>query len=407
MTDAAASPAQGKKPPLPARERCAEALVLRRWALHVLWGAPVPPEVASAAGACSRAGWDLFLHVERCALPLGRALRPGQAPPEGAAALETRTLGELQRVLGARAQLKTFAAAAAERGWTVVVLKGGAAVAGGSPPLDLVDVDVLVPRDTAGDVAAFLEGRGYDRHGHDPGVNSDSFWHLAARTAPGSLMVEVHFTVQGFEPIEDAMARAVPLPDRPLLRLAPADELWHLLLHGVSHHLNRRGNLRELELIKAALARCSPAEREEVAARVRAHRDAAPMQAVLRMAECPRGTAPADPFASMAAGAYLAGMWRPPLGSKVLWVDFADALSALLARDGAARRLWGTVPSRPDVDSAHPAIATLEHTAPPLGRAARVLQRVVRLSASFGMALPVAARARRLADASFSPPASG
>ncbi|HEY0021126.1 MAG TPA: nucleotidyltransferase family protein [Longimicrobium sp.] len=404
-TEAAAPLAEGTKPPLPARQRCAEALVLRRWALHVLWDAPVPPALAAAAEACSPGGWALFLGMERCALPLGRAVRPGQVPPHGAAVLEASTLRELQRVLGARAQLRTFAAAAAERGWTVVVLKGGAAVAGGSPPLDLVDVDVLVPRDTAGEVAGFLEGRGYDRHGHDPGVNSASFWHLAARTAPGALMVEVHFTVQGFEPIEETIARAVPLPERPLLRMAPADELWHLLLHGVSHHLNRRGNLRELQLMKAALARCAPADRADVGARVAAHRDAPAMRAVLRMAEWPNGTAPADPFASMAAGGYLAGASRALFASRVLWSDLVDALSALLARDGATRRLWATVPARPDVESAHPAIARLERAAPPVGRAARVLQRVVRLSASFARAVPMAVRARRLADAS-APPSS-
>src|SRR5688500_4794971 len=131
---------------------CAEALALRRWALHVLWGAPVPPEVVRAVAGCSPAGWELFLGVERCALPLGRALSPGQTPPAAAELLQAHTLAELQRVLGARAQLRTFAAAAAERGWRVVVLKGGAALAGGSPPLDLVDVDLLVPRETAGEV---------------------------------------------------------------------------------------------------------------------------------------------------------------------------------------------------------------------------------------------------------------
>jgi hypothetical protein len=378
---------------------CADALVLRRWALHVLWEAPVPPELAEAARACSPAGWELFLLVERIALPLGRVLRPGQAPPAAAKPLEARTLGELQRVLGARAQLKTFAAAAAERGWRVVVLKGGAALAGGSPPLDLVDVDLLVPRETAGQVAAFLDGGGYGRSGHDPGVDSASFWHLAGRHAPGSLLVEVHFTVPGLEPIEEAMARAVPLPDARLLRLSAADELWNLLVHGVSHHLNRRGNLRELQLVQAALARCTPPDHADVAARVRAHRDGGAMGAVLRMAQAPRGTAPADPFASMAAGSYLAASSRPLFGSRVLWVDFSEALSAVLARDGAARRLWGTIPTHPELDSAHPGIAALEHSVPPLGRAARVLQRVARLSASFAWAIPMAARARRMANA--------
>lgn len=357
----------------------------------------MPPALAAEARACSAAGWALFLGVERCALPLSRVLPSDPLSPAAAGILPARALAELQRVLAARAQLLTLAAAAAERGWTAVVLKGGAGVAAGDPPLDLVDVDVLVPRRLAAEVAGYLDGSGYDRQGRDRDVESSSFWHLAARHAPGSILVEVHFTVPGLEPVDQAIARAVPLPGRPLLRLAPADELWHLLAHGVTQHLYRRGNLRELRLVRAALSRCSAEDRREVDARTRAHPDGAVMQAVLRMAEWPEGTAPADPFTSMAAGNYLAGGGRTPFRSSVLRADCAMALSALLARGGAARRLWGAVAAPADLESLHPAIAVLERGAPPLGRAARVLQRVARLSASFAWALPMAARARRLA----------
>ena len=154
----------------------AGALALRGWALAVLAGrAGAPPGVTADA-------WSLFLACERCALPLSAALSRSGVSVEGAGAeaLRAQATRETQRVLLARGQLRKIGALLEARGWTAALLKGGAAVAG-PEPVDLADLDLLVPSAISEAVAAALDQAGH-RALDRPVVPGDpAHWHLARR----------------------------------------------------------------------------------------------------------------------------------------------------------------------------------------------------------------------------------
>lgn len=371
----------------------AEALALRAWALHVLAGAAPPGRIAARAAGCSPAGWDRFLRVERCGLPL-HAAASALLPPRGREVLDLHRTAELKRVLSARAQLLWLGRAARARGWPLAVLKGGAHVAAGGDPLDLADVDVLAPAEVVGPVTGLLDGSGYDALGRDAAVGAAGGWHLAQRRSEGSIQVEVHYTVRDLEPIDEVLARSVPLTPG-LLRLAPADELWHLLVHVVSHHPERRGNLREMLLLGRSLARAGPDEQRAVEARAAEHPHSAAMRAVVRMARgLAGGTVPPDEFRVVAAAAYSAAGTIAPLGSRVLAVDLWQALFASLAGEG--KGVWKQIGAPAPLDSAYPAIAFLERRVPPVGRGARMLQRGLRLGLAHALSRRLLRKARRL-----------
>lgn len=374
----------------------AEALVLRAWALHVLAGAPPPRRIAARAAGCSPAAWERFLRVERCGLPV-HAAASARVPPQGREVLDLRRTAELKRVLSARAQLLWLGRAALAGGWTVAVLKGGAEIAAGGDPLDLADVDVLAPADMVAPLADLLDGSGYEVLGRDAPVGAAGGWHLAQRRSRGSIQVEVHYTIKDVEPVREVLARAVPLTSG-LRRLAPADELWHLLVHIVSHHPERRGNLREMILLGRSLGRAGPDEQRTVEARAAEHPHSAAMRAVLRMARAlAAGTVPPDEFRIVAAAAYSAAGTTPPLGSRVLAADLWQALFASLAGEG--RRAWTQLGASAPLDSAHPAVAFLERRVPPVGRGARMLQRALRLGLAQALSRPLLWKARRLCRA--------
>lgn len=370
--------------------------MLRAWALHVLAGASPPGRIAARAAGCSPAGWDRFLRVERCGLPL-HAAASALLPARGREVLDLRRTAELKRVLSARAQLLWLGRAAHARGWPVAVLKGGADIASGGDPLDLADVDVLAPAEVVAPLADLLDGSGYDVLGRDAPVGAAGGWHLAQRRSEGSIQVEVHYTVKDLEPVREVLARSVPLTPG-LRRLAPADELWHLLVHTVSHHPERRGNLREMLLLGRSLGRARPDEQRAVETRAAEHPHSAAMHAVLRMARSlARGTVPSDEFRIVAAAAYSAAGTTSPLGSRVLAVDLWQALFASLA--GERRGLWARLGAPAPLDSASPAIAFLERRVPPVGRGARGLQRALRMGVAHALSRPLLWKARRLCRA--------
>ncbi|HLL85083.1 MAG TPA: hypothetical protein VK420_20610, partial [Longimicrobium sp.] len=100
------------------------ALRLRSWALQLLGAAAAPPPLPPA----SPAAWDLFLRVERVAIPLAEALGARAPGDAHAAVLRAARMAELQRVLSARATLHQLRGIARERGLTVAVMKGAVAV---------------------------------------------------------------------------------------------------------------------------------------------------------------------------------------------------------------------------------------------------------------------------------------
>jgi hypothetical protein len=173
-------------------------------------------------------------------------------PPSAAGRLEAAALGEMQRALSARAQILAIGRRAEVLGERVIVLKGGVAAVEGQP-LDLLDVDVLARPGAAHVIAGILREQDY-RSGNEP----EDHRHLAQRTAPFSLPVEVHREVPEAADTAVLWERAVTLPNGPgLAKLAAADHLWYLLFHSVVMHPERRGRIRDLLLMGHAYRACS------------------------------------------------------------------------------------------------------------------------------------------------------
>lgn len=313
----------------------AEALELRRWALRLLAGLAGDPPAASARA------WEALVRGERCALPLrsrGRAF-----PAEARAVLDRCATAELQRFLSAQAQTRLLGTLLRERGWPGVVLKGAAHAVEGGEPLDVGDVDVLLPRHHAVEFAALLEARGGHRAlGIDAAGASGTGWQLATRLAEGGVQVEVHFDVPFLAGEGDPWEATRPTPAGGVLRLSAANHLWHVLVHGVVHHVERRGSLRELLLLCSARAACGTDDLREVERRAAAHPAVRPLRATLGMAEAlAAGADPGDPFRAVAAArfALMAGAGKR-WGAGRFGMAAASSAFALAEGGGAYRGLW-------------------------------------------------------------------
>lgn len=343
----------------------AEALRLRAWALDVLCS-PAPAGPPPAAGA---AAWDVFLRTERCAL----ALSAGQRALGGEAGgvLRSRTYVELKRVLSARGEMAKLGGLARTRGWTVAVLKGGAAVAAGEN-VDLIDVDVLAAPEEADTVSEALGELGYGalagRGAHRVGVR-------AART---SIHIEIHTAVPGLDEDGNAHARRrlEPSPIAGLGQLPAPEHLWYVLHHSAEQHPDRRGRLRELLVIAQAIRRCTPAELAGAERRVAAHPRAALLRMQLDMARAvaARQGAPRDAFRLTAAGNYLVDRWvRSWPGPAWLraWSERA-AVAAVARREGYPSEIGNAALGLP---SRHGALRWLHAHVPAAERVARVASR--------------------------------
>lgn len=370
------------RPPLPS---VADALALRAWALRVLAGAVVDDSPASRQPARA---WTLLLRAERCALPLRARLgaAAGGLPPEAARVLEEYATEETKRFLSVAAQLRTAGAELARRGWTGVVLKGGAAAAEGGEPVDVVDLDLLLEPARAAEFAAFLDaGLGARVGGGDPGETLTGGWQLAARRVPGEVEVEVHYAVphlgEDVAPWEGVRPTRVP----GIHRLADATHLWHLLVHSVVHHLERRGQLRELVLLCAAMAACAPESLEQVRRRVDGHAARRPLRAAWEMAEAlGSGGVPDDAFRELAAMrmAMVAGA-GDGLPERLRVHAFFPSAFALAAGGGEYRRLWRGTRASVLPAAGYRGDAWLDRRLPPVAWAARVAVRGARMTAAF------------------------
>ena len=379
--------------PPAAFETARAALPLRAWALDVLAGrADAPPPDAPPEA------WRVFLAVERCALPLRARLLARRIPVAGAAAaaLEARSDTELRRALAARAQLITLGRIVAARGATAVALKGGVAVLG-TDPVDVQDVDVLVRVDDARAVAAELDrAPGARSYGGDAVPGTPGTFHLGARMAADGVPVEVHYALPHVGGV-DPWAGAVPAGPTGILRLAPAVHLWHVLVHGAVHHAERRGTLRELLLTAAAMAACTPGELESVRAQAGAHPDAPPLRQVLEGAEALAGGGSwTDPFVPAAALGYLvaAGGVRGP---GRFGIDLVRTACALVAGEGAYRRLWLSSPAGVRALESFGGATWVDRVSPAAARMLRIAQRAANTAAATPAALRLARAARALA----------
>jgi len=369
------------------------ALRLRRWALPLL---SLPPEPAAAdqwraAPPAGAEAWRLFLTAERCTLPLDRRLplTGDPLPPAALAVLRQGARAESIRVLGVQSQLGRLGAMAAEHGWLLVVLKSGASLAQGWEPLDLVDLDVLVPAEATSAVQATLLGAGYRK------VSSDTDQHLGGFLWEATANVEVHFALRALAGYPGAVERSLPAPADGRLRvLEPVDHAWHVLHHGVRAHPERRGSLRDLMLLACSIRGLGPAQLD--ALRARALGDSALAAVYERMLEqgirMARGEPGADHFAVESAcrlmgvrGEAERGLDRP-MRNTVDRATFGFASRRGALRDGV----------RHAFARGEGMVAAFRNVYPPLGRTASGASRL----ALFTVALPFAgmrvAHARRL-----------
>jgi hypothetical protein len=281
--------------------RVIQGLLLRRWILE--WLSGLTPSRTEFGRECCPETWNLLTRAERFALPLRSWADSGRplCSPEAYAGLLRLARRELHRILLARRQCKELGTIALTRGIPVVLLKSGRNVLESTALVDLSDIDVLAPEGSLSVLRLALLDAGYRETG------GGSSHRLRKLVKADALPIEVHFAVPGVEPFYDVWSRVEPRQDGSgLWDLSAADRLWHLLLHSVVQHPNRRGRLREVYLAMAALKECSPKARGEVTERIDDHPFSEPLKRFLSLASnMVHGCSPPDWFAEVAASSYL------------------------------------------------------------------------------------------------------
>ncbi len=350
---------------------------------------------------CSPTTWKLFLQAERCAHAIDSRLSD-----ESRAALTGDTqriikdaaTDEAKRALSARGQLQLIGKLVQRDGLPAVVLKGGVAVARGTT-VHLVDIDVLVPPDSAGTLASALEAEGYCAAGFG------SPRHLAARTVPGALPVEIHTTTHRAGTPLDEMAWRDPRPlegTPGLLRLRPAEHLWHVMFHTVVDHPYRRGRIRDLVVLADALGDCSETDLDEVTKRSAASPHAATFARLLEAVRAhSAGDTIPDAFEATALEHYTATalMNRLPVPS-VLRETVWKWTFALLGGREELREVWTDTLAVSLTQSPYRLVSTVERRLPRLGRAWRLIMRLLRLSLAIPIAIVIAIATRYSLDQS-------
>jgi hypothetical protein len=208
--------------------------------------------------------------------------------------------------------------------------------------------------------------------------------------------VEVHFGIPFLAGEGDPWEAALPTPVRGVLRLSPANHLWHVLVHGVVHHVERRGSLRELLLLQSARAACGAGDLREVERRATAHPAARPLRATLAMVEAlAAGADPGDPFRAVAAVRYALGAGKG-WGPGRLGMAAASSAFALAEGGGAYRMLWVGSPASALVGPGFHGSTRWDRFALPAW-GARVAWRTAHLALALPPAWRAARAARRLA----------
>lgn len=384
-----------------------DALLLRAWTLDLLIkGGPATRPLANESGAADSLGtWELFLRTERCSLPLRSRLAAESPSPLAvgtAQLLERLATIELQHALSARGQLLEIRQLAAAHSLEPIVLKGGVAALSDDDPVDLADVDVLLPPDQAELLASLLNERGYRS------AIAGNATHLPPRLGPEAVPIEVHFAINDLNETGALRARARPFPGFPgLWRLSPSDHLWHVLVHSAVTHPYRRGCIRDLLLIRSAVQQCSSAELEVVTSRIATHSRSGPLGAMLALAQAVgTGVATIDGFRREAAANYL-------LRDRFSWVThwpilqpISTTVFVLLGSRWDREAEWAEVLRRREhwEQSSWKLLAALQRRSPWLGDMTRRLLRTGRLVIGRLLVWPLAASARRLAQTQDAPP---
>lgn len=385
--------------PAATARRAAAALDIRRAAAPLVLHGVVDAAAWTRAVAAEAEAWHLFLRLDRCALLLQRALDPG---PEVATEVCVRGLieqaarREAARVLTVRTQLREIAEVAASGIFRVAVLKGGVHAAGDSA-VDLGDLDVLVPPDEVAGFAAALESIGWRATGgSSPEVRRSLEAHRVT--------LEIHERLEsGSDRLASAWERTEPLAALPSLRqLGPGDNLLHVVRHVALTHPHRRTRLRDLWLISRSARRCSALEvasafegLEDYAGRI----SRATLDAALRLCRDP------DEEGDRRAliGYVLAQRHPLPLVPRTV-NEFVDLWAfSMLQGPWERRQIWAGARLRSLTGSSRAYIRAIERRSERLGRIGRVTARTAYRAATWIVARPIAARARRVIDAATPP----
>jgi hypothetical protein len=248
------------QPPTMKETRLDALLQLRAWAFDVLLRG-----LRIAAPRASSQEWMFFLRIERCAAELQRVA--GELlNPEAACTVQPLALAELRRAMGVRAQLRDLDELARTHGWTVVVTKAGAEPRS-DVVIDMMDIDVFTDESTLVSMTSWYEARGSTIVPDSAGVM------ITPPESGHGLVLDVQTMLREMD-YGSERAETAP-PYSALRRMNAVDHVWLMLLHSTITHGTRRGCLRDLLLLRLALARCSRNQLDELDRRILGHTHAA------------------------------------------------------------------------------------------------------------------------------------
>lgn len=375
-----------------------EALGFRKLALQILADVNgVSDETWEAASHYSGYAWRLFNTIEHCALPLSTRMGPSNVPrlsSDVQQLLQEAATYEFGQTVLARSELRKIADLAGDRGLRPIVLKGGVSAFTRQNPVDLVDVDILLPNRDAHELATALDDEGYS-------TGFSSARHMKGRFGPNGSKVEIHVTLdrQGSATSEDVWSRAVPLAGADnLWQLAPSDHLWHVVTHSTLDHPMRRGRLRDVVVTASAIEQCTEDDLAMVRSRIGCHKKSELLEALLHMADSILShELPSDRFQAIAINHYLvhAGLRRLKLPPR-WFADLEPSVFALLQGPEERRQLWADTRLVSLAPSPHSFISWVGNRSLKLGRAWRVFVRMVHRATMFIVALPIAGAVKRL-----------
>ncbi|HEX5577757.1 MAG TPA: nucleotidyltransferase family protein [Gemmatimonadaceae bacterium] len=328
----------------------------RRWALAVLAGNSRPQDLP----AMSAGEWDLFLALERCgALLLSRLTNSLPSPAADRFRMAAAT--ESQSSLQARAEGRALSGIASRLDFPVVVLKGGVrAISGASPPLPLVDLDLLVEKRHVETLTSELRKAGFGEPARD------ASHHRGIVPTEGRLAVDVHWTTNDdgrpmnpevwrhIRAIDDwriddwkkdrshSSTPPIPQSSNRLMRLSARDNLEHLLRHAIIVHRDRSVALRDIALIGYSVLDCNESDLGAVRAAIGSDRHAAKLASLLDLsvAFATGSAAVTDPFAREAAAFYASAVMESKITSPAARAFMMEiALERSTKREAVARAL--------------------------------------------------------------------
>lgn len=284
--------------------------------------------------------WDLFLALERCGALLLSQLT-SSLPSPAADRFRMAAATESQSSLQARAEGRVLSDIASRSDFPIVVLKGGVrAISGASPPLPLVDLDLLVDKRHVATLTSELRKSGFGEPARD------ASHHRGIVPAEGRLAVEVHWTTNDdgrpMNPEVWRRLRPILQSSNRLMQLSARDNLEHLLRHAIIVHRDRSVALRDIALIGYSVLDCSESDLGAVRAAIGSDRHAPKLASLLDLsvAVATGSAAVNDPFAHEAAAFYASAVMESKITSPAARAFMMEiALERSTKREAVARAL--------------------------------------------------------------------